>query len=163
MIDRVLVTLDGSELSEAVLEPARDLCDSTDAHITLLRVAQVPNGGDVNGGYGNASDAAGTVATQTRETVDQKIVRIEDEVQTYLQSKAQTLGGLGERVETEVLFSDKVAESIVEYAKGMEADIILMSTHGRTGLRSIMPGSIAQKVLKESHKPVMMVCPEGAS
>lgn len=161
MLNRILVTLDGSELSEAVLEPARDLCESTNAQVTLLRVMQLPNGGESGSGYPTASDAAGTVETAPRETVDQKIQRVEDEVQTYLQEKAKRLR-TGDGVQTEVLFSDKVADSIIEYAKGMDADLIMISTHGRTGLKSIMPGSIAQKVLKASRKPVLMVCPDEA-
>lgn len=159
MLNRVLVTLDGSELSEAVLEPARSLCESTGAQITLLRVAQVSNGAEAPGGYASAPEAAGTVAAPTRETVDQKMLRIEDEVQRYLDEKARKLRLRGDVVETEVLFSDKVADSIVQYAKGMDADLIMMSTHGRTGLGSILPGSIAQKVLRASHRPVLMVCP----
>ncbi len=58
----------------------------------------------------------------------------------------------------EVLFGDPV-DKIVEYAKGKKADLIIISTHGAKGLEKILLGSVAERVLKRAHCPVLIMNP----
>ncbi len=58
----------------------------------------------------------------------------------------------------DVLFGDPV-DKIVEYAKDKSADLIIISTHGARGLEKILLGSVAERVLKNAHCPVLIMNP----
>ncbi len=120
MFRRVLVTLDGSPLSEAVLPHVAQLVSGTDTSVTLLGVV---------------------------ETRGQAFMRAKDEVKGYLEEKAHSLRAKGIEVET-VSRLGPPAESIIDYAATHDVDFIMMSTHGRTGLGRIIFGSVAGSVLK---------------
>ncbi len=62
---------------------------------------------------------------------------------------------------TYLLREGPVAETIMEVAEIMQADIIAMSTHGRTGMLRILLGSVAEQVVHESKVPVMLIRPHG--
>ena len=60
---------------------------------------------------------------------------------------------------TSVVENDDVGEKIVEYATEIEADLIVMGTHGYKGLEKIMFGSVADKVVRAANCPVMTINP----
>jgi nucleotide-binding universal stress UspA family protein len=138
----VLITLDGSMLAEEVLLPALSLARCFEADVTLLRV--VP---DVGGSDLQALD------TYERGLGRRFIEQSFDEARAYLALLAETHASANPRLITAVR-TGPAAEVILEYADGHDVDLVAMTTHGRTGLRRWIYGSVTHKVL--SQLPVSM-------
>jgi len=171
MFKRILLTLDGSRLSEAALPHVAELAAGTNAEVTLLMVADnlAPIGGAVHvepgrvfdiTGAGTGTEAILEIPTVIREgeTHPQAEERLKDELDTYLREKAGALAGGSSRTATAVLFGD-AAEQIVEYAEREGIDLIAMATHGRSGLARLVSGSVASRVVEHAGRPVMLVRP----
>jgi nucleotide-binding universal stress UspA family protein len=131
----ILVPLDGSELAEQALEPGQILADAMKADLHLLRIT--------------------TSAHQMLESNSMKDLfdGIEDkelqDAEAYLQTK------YADAPDKNVFFEVKVAQGtvaagIVDYAENNEIDMIVMSSHGRTGLQRWVYGSVAEKVLRSA-------------
>ena len=168
MYSGILVTLDGSPLSEVVLSVVADLVAGTTAAVTLLTVGEVPSA-TVEGPsesvqpfiFLSLSAPAvrfASAAPKYVETKTQAIERREEELAAYLGQKAEPLRKLGVEVNTIVQFGNP-AERIVSYARRPEIDLIVMATHGRTGLRTVIFGSVAGRVLYSGVRPVLLVRP----
>jgi nucleotide-binding universal stress UspA family protein len=168
MYSGILVTLDGSPLSEVVLSVVADLVAGTKAVVTLLAVGDVPSATveepmDTVQPFVFLSLSAPAVRFASAspryvETKAQAIVRREEELTAYLERKAEPLRKLGVEVNTVVQFGNP-AERIVSYARRPEIDLIVMATHGRTGLRTVIFGSVAGRVLYSGVRPVLLVRP----
>jgi nucleotide-binding universal stress UspA family protein len=76
----------------------------------------------------------------------------------YLDRVAAELRAVGVKVTTETC-AGPVAETILEYAEGIHADLIAMSTHGRSGLARWFIGSVADKVVRAARLPVLLARP----
>lgn len=164
----VLVTLDGSPLSEAVLPVVADLVAGTQVVVTLLTVGEIP-AATVQGPaemvlpYVFLSPAApamrlpGAVPRYV-ETKTQAIERREETLTAYLEEKAEMLRRRGIEVRTVVQFGN-AAERIIEYARRPEIDFVAMATHGHTGLRTLIFGSVAGRLLYSGVRPVLLVRP----
>jgi nucleotide-binding universal stress UspA family protein len=137
-LDKILVPLDGSALAEAALPTAIELlADRPLATLRLLRAvaASALPGGD-------------PVEAQ---------VRVMREAEEYLDSMATRLTGSGVKgVKTSVWYGPP-APAIVEAAQVGEVDIIVMSTHGRSGLGRLVLGSVAESVLRSTHTPILLI------
>ena len=164
----VLVTLDGSPLSEAVLPGVADPIAGTKAVVTLLTVGEVPSA-TVEGPtetvqpfiFLSLSAPAlrfTSAAPKYVETKTQALQRRDDELAAYLERKAEPLRKLGVEVNTIVQFGNP-AERIVSYARRPDIDLVVMATHGRTGLRTVIFGSVAGRVLYSGVRPVLLVRP----
>jgi nucleotide-binding universal stress UspA family protein len=142
-VDKVLVPLDGSPLAEMALPTAIELLrDSPDATLVLLRAAEVTTLPGVD-----PTDAQVAVVREAEE---------------YLEGVATRLRNEGRpRVITSVWFS-RAAEAIVEAARVRGVDLIVMSTQGRSGLRRIVFGSVAESVLRGTQTPILLVSAAGA-
>ncbi|MBV8720290.1 MAG: universal stress protein [Chloroflexi bacterium] len=153
MYERLLVALDGSPAAERVLEHAEALATAFGSQITLLRATLSPemvlaqtSAGDANVG-------------QIAPTLDPDPV-LEADHQTaseYLSGVAQRLrqtGSLTVNVESPEGPANTV---IVERAAAMNASLILMTTHGRSGLGRMVFGSTADSVLRHATCPVLLV------
>ena len=164
----ILVTLDGSPLSEAVLPVVADLIAGTKAVVTLLAVGEVPSATieeplETVQPFIFLSLSAPAVRFASAgpkyvETKTQALQRRDDELAAYLEQKAEPLRKLGVEVNTVVQFGN-AAERIVSYARRPEIDLIVMATHGRTGLRTVIFGSVAGRVLYAGVRPVLLVRP----
>jgi nucleotide-binding universal stress UspA family protein len=148
--DRVLVPLDGSEFSEAGLARAVEVFGGN-LTLHLLRVVEVPTipaGGMADGGlalnYGLVEEY--TAATR-------------DAANTYMQSIIAKLTAEGHTVTGEVR-EGLVADEIKAAATEQASDAIAMATHGRGGLGRIVFGSVAERVLHESDRPLLLTKPE---
>ena len=165
----VLVTLDGSPLSEAVIPVVADLVAGTEAVVTLLTVGEVPSAtfeGPTESvqpfvflSLSAPAVRFASAAPKYVETKTQAIERREEELAAYLGQKAEPLRKLGVEVNTIVQFGNP-AERIVSYARRPEIDLIVMATHGRTGLRTVIFGSVAGRVLYSGVRPVLLVRPD---
>jgi len=141
-IKRMLVPLDGSALAEAAIDAALDLGSSPASTLILLRAAE-------------AHTLPG--ADPTDEQV--AVVR---EAETYLAAVAERLAKRGVKdVETGVWYGP-AATAIIEAAKLKKADLIVMSTHGRSGLGRLIVGSVAESVLRGTTTPLCIVRAPGA-
>ncbi len=161
---RILVTLDGSTHSEAILPVVEDLALKTKATLVLFRSAPAPVataetpasvGPAVMGtGYSGSHDSHA-------ETRSQAIERRKAELVEFLDEKAVALRRQGLDVEIAHAFGDDPADLIVEYACAEAVDLIALATHWHTGLRSLVSHSVAGKVLASGVRPVLLVTPRG--
>jgi nucleotide-binding universal stress UspA family protein len=147
MYQRILVPLDGSTLSEAVLPHAEKLARALDVEIVLLHVDASP--------APTFDPHESLLAPQPEEV---KIMRADEK--HYLKVMCSKLEGKGLRV-TYLLRDGMVAETILEAAEIEQADLIAMSTHGRTGMLRLLLGSVAEQVVQHSKIPVMLIRPTG--
>jgi nucleotide-binding universal stress UspA family protein len=143
--NKILVPLDGSKLAESSLVRLRTIVGpSTVSEIVLLRVVEQV--------YSYEIDAL----SQARHHVDDVEQRGKADAEVYLSSIAKNLGKEGISVKTAVVFG-KAAESILDYAEQNNVDLIVISTHGRSGISRWAFGSVADKVAHYSKIPVLLV------
>jgi len=142
-LSQILVPLDGSVLSEKALETAFTLAKLSGARITFLRVLRP------------VEDII-KIDEHHSIYVDQQIEYKTKRATKYLESikdKAKT-----NSITTHtVLETGHAAETIIDYAKKNPVDLIVMATHGRTGLQRWVYGSTAGKVLNGASHPVLLV------
>ena len=137
-IDKVLVPLDGSPLAEMVLPTVIDLLrDSSDATLVLLRAVEATTLPGID-----PTEARVAVVVEAEAYLDGVAARLRDEVRS--------------RVTTSVWYSG-AAEAIVDAARLRGVDMIVMSTHGRSGLRRVGLGSVAESVLRQAQTPILLV------
>lgn len=146
-IRNVVVPLDGSELAESVLPWVEALARTMAIDVHLIRAFD-PAAVDRRSRYLLALADVPTLS----ETVGNRI-------QEYLDSVASRLREKGLEIRTKVL-RGPVASSILSYAENSPLDIIVMSTHGRTGFRRLLLGSVTEAVVRSSSDPVMIVPPQ---
>jgi nucleotide-binding universal stress UspA family protein len=142
MYHRVLIPLDGSELAETIVPFAEKVAGPLDAEVVLLRVVEPVAPGE-------AMASAGLLPPDT-------LPLREAEAGEYLAAVVHRLGAKGLRVRSVVRVGFPATE-IVATAAAAGCDLIAMSTHGRTGLRRVLFGSVAESVLRTAPVPVLMV------
>lgn len=164
---KVLIPLDGSEFSRQAVPLVRHLFSPADYQVILLRAADEPVGvmaappRDVVVGtmfipaYRSELDAERAkhpiYASQACET---KVAALKDE----LREEARLLQYAGYQVSLEVRLGDPV-EEIAACVQDQAVDIVVMATHGRSGLKRFVLGSVAEQVLRNLDIPVMLVRP----
>jgi nucleotide-binding universal stress UspA family protein len=156
MFERVLVPLDGSKVGEAALpvieQLVNKLAPGTKVEVTLIGVITLLRHWVVVG-------EASAPVSYTEEEL--KIIK--ERVSDYLVKVGESMKKRGVSINT-IVSSGNAADEILKAAEEVKADLIAMSTHGRSGLRRLAFGSITDKVLHGSHVPVLMVrAPEGTT
>jgi len=165
MYTRILVTLDRSDASEAILREVEHIASGSAPEVVLLTVAEVPDAAAevpyplVVGGAVAPGAVIEVPPPRTAEDKGQALERARQELTDYLEEKAIVLRHIGARVETEVRFGDPAKEILAE-AKARRVDLIAMATHGRTGLAQVIFGSVAARVLGSGVRPVLLVRPD---
>jgi nucleotide-binding universal stress UspA family protein len=148
-IKHILITLDGSLLAEQALEPGLALAKVFGSKVTLLRVMTGP---EVQSSKTTSPDGSESLANPRNEEMP------------AIQAERH-LGDLIAIQETDrVIMSARVifgqiASSILDYAAAQEVDLIAMTTHGRTGLRRWVYGSVTEKILYGTRKVVLVIRP----
>ena len=140
MYKKILVPLDREAGAEVALPVAVDLAKSDGTVIRLVYVAPTPS----------AIVAEGRVIAYA----DQESDRLQHLGMDYLREAAHQLAGLP--IEYAVRFGEP-AEEILEEAREFGADLVVMATHGRSGVARLMLGSVAEAVLRRSEVPVVLV------
>ena len=141
MYKRILIPLDGSRLAEGILPFVLQIAGPLDLEVILVRVEQ--------------PIAPQVIEGTTHFTVDDIPARMKD-AREYLAPVAAELRRQGARVTTEARYGNPVAE-IVAAARQTGADIIAMTTHGRSGVSRLVFGSVAEAVLRRAEIPVLMM------
>lgn len=166
MYKRILVTLDGSRAAEAVLPEARKLCEATGAEMVLLIVESTPHAVAetprplITAGAPGPGAVVTVPGARTFESRGQAIEYARERGAAYLRRISDELTKAGLSVRTEVEFG-KPVEEILAKAREIDADIIMMATHGHTGLSQVVFGSVASRVVGSGIKPVLLVRPDG--
>jgi len=145
MYRKILVPLDGSELAECILPHVETIgkgCEVKD--VVLIRVVE-PLDLPTRGGIAFSHAELERMESHRRS-----------ETEEYLQKKANELQEAGLSVRWEIL-GGKAAETIADYAKMNEFDLILIATHGRSGPSRLYWGSVADRIIREVCVPVLMV------
>jgi nucleotide-binding universal stress UspA family protein len=149
MYERILVPLDGSKVGGAALPNVEDLAvklaPCIDVEVTLLQVIS-----DLTFDFLTDNEAAQLPYNQ----IDLKKIRLMS--QGYLETVAGSLRSKGIKVKTMVT-EGHAADEIIKAARETNANLIAMSSHGRSGLGRWALGSITDKVLHESDVPVITV------
>lgn len=146
-IENVLVPLDGSELSLKALEHAEKLAGPLAAKVILLRV-----GGSLGPEAFGLPELSMALANEL--TLQQG--KQEATLVTYLEQLAEPLREKGLTVETVVRSGDPASE-IVQLAESEQVDLVVMSSHGRTGLTRWIYGSVAERVLHNARCSLLVV------
>jgi nucleotide-binding universal stress UspA family protein len=135
----ILVPLDGSTLAEHALEPAV-ACLRDSGRLILMRAAE-----GLGSAFRDATGAQVTAVTEAQEYLERVAARI------------QCAGARG--VETMVWYGSPV-EAIVDAARHCKAELIVMSSHGRSGLGRLLLGSIAESLLRVTSIPILLLRPD---
>ena len=149
MYKKILVPLDGSELSECTLEHVRAIATGCQVpEVVLLRVVE-PASSQAIAAYAESGIDLAKVESQARL-----------DASNYLSQSADKLKKQG--VAAQIAISrGKPADEILDYAKKNGVDLIIMSTHGRSGVSRWVFGSVADKIIRHSVAPVLIVTPRG--
>lgn len=140
MYRKILLPLDGSALAERILPHAEGIAKGTGATVYLFRA--VPRHFEIT------TEAA----TEARKWYEAE----QAEAGKYLEGVAKRLADVGVTTRLEV-FVGEPAVQILTAAEKEDVDLIAMMSHGATGFNKFDRGSVAEKVLKGSPRPVLMV------
>jgi len=163
---KVLIALDGSAWSRQILTPIRKLLAPADHELLLLRVAELPAG---IVGAPPRPVSAGWMGTmyENKRDLEYSLHPIYDSQQEANERSAlemkllpdqQLLQHDGYTVSSVVRFGEP-AQEIADLARCANIDIVAMATHGQTGLRHLLMGSVAEQVLSELAIPVLLMRP----
>lgn len=138
---RILVPTDFSAFAESAVGYAHGLAELTQAELHVVHVAREAS--EITRNIHGVLEASGG----------------EEEPNAWL---ASLLGepGTVRRVEV-VRISEDVPGAIAAYARKAEADLVVIASHGRTGLRHLLMGSVAEELLRRAPCPVLVLRPEG--
>jgi nucleotide-binding universal stress UspA family protein len=147
MYAKVLVPLDGSELAACTLEHVTKVAAKDGvSEVILLRVVEPISSTETlawpQGGY------------SVKDLEDMNMQRAKD----YLSLAAETLRKQGITARTEVTYGFP-AESIMDYAEKNKVDLIMMATHGRSGISRWAFGNVANKIAHHSQIPLLLITP----
>ena len=146
MFQRILVPLDGSKRAERALPIAARLAHRTGGSIVLVQVVNIPIG------YSPA---------QTQSVVlKQEVLQITSEARKYLADVSSSDILTGIPTEIEVSYGEP-ASTILNMVPTQNVDIIIICSHGSTGMRHWVLGSVAQKIARHSPVPVLILREDG--
>ena len=134
----ILVAIDDSEMTDKVIREAAQLAKALNSQITVVSVVA----SDPYLNYG-----------QGQEFLD----RVRDHVKNHLTQVAEKFKAFEVSVHTQILEGAFIHHEIVTAAQNLGSELIIMGSHGRTGLTKLVLGSVAQKVLAESQIPVLVI------
>lgn len=144
-INQILVPTDFSENAELAVNYAIALAKQCSAKLHLLHTPVVPTYLLMDLSYSPGPEA---------------VTRILNDAQEALDRQAQTITAAGVEHFTAIR-EGTVHEVIRDYAKEHDVDLVVVGTHGRTGVSKLMYGSITERVIKTVHTPIIIIPPEG--
>jgi len=144
---RILIPLDGSELAERVLEPATAIGTLTGAQFALIRAVEP------------SSLLDGFAAVAEPRAIEYGCEQRRSMALTYLDRVAERLRTRGLYTQTHVVSGKSPAAAVLDVARGENIDLIAVATHGRSALRRLLLGSVAETIVWRSPVPVLAYCP----
>jgi nucleotide-binding universal stress UspA family protein len=156
MFKRLLVPLDGSRFASRALRYAAEVAQRFGAEIILIQVVK-PATSVIDAGAPIGVSTAGTeIAVQAALEADKRNAA---RARRYLIGKARAIRSRHIESSYHVLIGD-IARSIIEFSEKENIDLVVMTTHGKSGLRRAVMGSVADVVIRESGKPVLVIRPQ---
>lgn len=146
---RIVVGTDLSECSQSAIESAANLARQYGASVCLAHVFD-PSPFVPPAAIPNPARMEAQIATELEGAVRKELERVRDETLTDLPS---------EQVSLHILRHPSPAKAIVDLAEELDADLIVVGTHGRTGLSHLLIGSVAEKVVRHASCAVLAVRP----
>jgi nucleotide-binding universal stress UspA family protein len=139
------VPLDGSELAETVLPTVAELAKQLEAQAILFRAYNIP--------YTAVVPADGYYPPIDYELID----NFRDEAVSYLEKKAEALKQLGVQTISCIAKEGLAADRIISLARETPDNLIAMCTHGRSGIKRWVLGSVTETVVRHSGDPVLVI------
>jgi nucleotide-binding universal stress UspA family protein len=140
----ILVPLDGSPLAEAALEPAAAIARLWDAEISLVQVVQPAY---------LTTDPPLAIPAE----IDERLTAIRREAaQDYIRDVAERLREQGVKASGVAVLGDGVAETLLQLARPERVGLLAVATHGRGGVRRLVLGSVADKLVRAADVPVLV-------
>ena len=152
-LSRVVLALDGTELSEMVLAPVVALTELIpETEVVLVRAVRrvVPDDVEID------LMAPDLEPQDLKSKMHRLQEQLRQDAEAYLTAVAHRLEVRGMKVRTHVVVEDEPAQAILHEAEGEHAGLIAMETHGRSGLARLFFGSVADKVVRGAHVPVLI-------
>jgi nucleotide-binding universal stress UspA family protein len=144
MYKKILVPLDGSELAECVLPHVESIAKGCETGSVVFVRAFEPY---------MSSYARAELSEKQIEEADERAERAAREYLDQVASRVK-LGGV--KVQKQLIIG-RAAESIAEYATDNDVDLIIIATHGRSGISRWVWGSVADRILRSANVPVLIV------
>ncbi len=142
----IVVPLDGSDLAEGVLPTVEELAKKLDLEVVLIRAFAIPYGAYSTGdGFYDPVNLEAFLARLREETID------------YLERKTAELKRKGIENVSYVAKEGLSADEIIKFARDTPANLIAMSTHGRSGVKRWVLGSVTETVVRYSGDPVLVL------
>jgi nucleotide-binding universal stress UspA family protein len=145
-MQNILLTLDGSHFSEAIIPYVEKLAKVMDSEVVLLRVVEpvkLPQ----------------LAAYADREKYEKGFIdKLRKEAKRYLDQKKTALARKGIKVNS-ALLEGKADEAILQYAEDKSVNLIALTTHGFSGITKWAYGSVASRIIEASSKPTLLVRP----
>ena len=149
MYQKILAPLDGSEFAECSFDHVKAIAAGCQVpEVVLLRVVEPIHASDL-AAYAEAGIDTGALMHD-----------VESGAQIYIAKKAEELKKQGLPARG-VVATGWAADTIMSYSEKEKVDLIIMSTHGRSGIGRWFMGSVADKVVRHSKVPVLTVAPPG--
>lgn len=151
MLDQILVTLDGSDFGEHALPFAQSIAERTGASVNLSHVSCCEPPTDL---LQNTPFQYEGVSMESYEE------KHSEEQREYLRERAAELRAElpGQAVDT-ALLEGYVTEALERHAKELDAKLVIMTTHGRTGVSRAWLGSVADSLVRHSNFPLLVIRP----
>jgi nucleotide-binding universal stress UspA family protein len=146
MYQSILVATDGSELSQKAVTSGIALAALTKATLVIVKIVPFYARSYMEGSM--------PVSMEDEAKIEQRWI---DEGQAIVNADKAKAEAEGVNTQAVVVRSDLVAEGIIAAATKYHADLIIMASHGRKGIKRLLLGSETQQVLTHSHTPVLVL------
>jgi len=140
-LKNILVPFDGSGYSEKAFEKALEITSKFDSKLTALTVL-----------HAKLEDSSGVSIQRLGEMQEEQI----DQATAILKNLEEKAKSKNVQLSIKVIHNPSSAEGILSYADNNNVDLIVMGSHGRTGLRKIVLGSVASNVVGHAKCPVLI-------
>jgi len=139
-VSEIVVPVDLEEHSEKIVEYASYMANNLDAKLTLVHVVELLRAmGDMELGTTTIEDYNKKRVTHSKELLDQLLEK-------YPECNGEVIIG-------------EIVDEIIDFAEKKEADLIIIGTHGTKGIEKLLLGSVAERVVKGAHCPILVINP----
>ncbi|MHA3115510.1 universal stress protein [Acinetobacter sp. ANC 4635] len=140
----ILVPVDGSETSLAAVKQASSIAKAFSSKVTAVCVLAV-------------DPFVAVEFVNTDQFINDYVAKAKEEIQEILEQAKALFAQEGVTAETQILEGQTIHKEIVEATKELGADLIVIGSHGRKGIKKLFLGSVTQAILSESTVPVLVV------
>jgi len=144
MYKKIMVPLDGSQIAECVIPHIEAIARKSSSKVELVTVIEpleIPTRGQI------------AISDDEIKKIDSEGKK---EANKYLSQVSERLIKSGIKTDT-VILSGKAADRLTRYAVNNDIDLIIMATHGRSGISKLFWGSVAEKILRATEIPVLLI------